>query len=245
MNMAGDAQKLGHQKVPITGAHRWQPRHFKLKGTSISYYADSKSTMPKNTIELRPGVQANVLQAGDNAKKDRFEDNDVSVFGMMTQPMGAMMSDRSGPIGMPNCVELIVPVQVGNMLGGVMNQSALGMAYGGGLKDIKKNQARTYYWSCASLEEANAWAVAINNNVRLAKAPSVTGGQMLGGINLGQIDAAMNMAQGMQADQKNMIDPNETLGWYQRNLKSDLPLPDLHRHLMAFYDALRAAGVQC
>lgn len=211
----------------------------------MSYHADA-SAVPKHTIELRAGVQANVLQSHEPAKKDRFDDQDVSVFSMMTQPMGAMMNDRSGPVGMPNCVELIVPVQIGNLLGGVMNQSALGMAYGGGMSEMKKNQARTFYWSCGSLEEANAWAAAINNNVKLAKAPSgAAGGQTFGNINLGQVDAAMNMAQGMQADQKNMRDPNETLGWYQRNLKSDLPLPELHRHLMAFYDALNANGVPC
>lgn len=244
MNMSGDAEKLGHKKVPVTGAHRWQPRHFKLNGTSLSYHADANSAA-KNTIELRNGVVASVLQANEPGKKDRFEDKDVSVFNMLTQPMGAMMNDRSGPIGKPNCVELIVPAQIGNMLGGLANQSALGMAYGGGINDMKKNQARTYYWSCKTLEEANAWVAAINNNCKLAKAPSANNGQMLGNVNLGQIDNLMNQAHGLAADQKKLQDPNETLAWYQRSLKTDLPLEVLHRHLMTFYAALRQNGVAC
>lgn len=241
-SMSGNAEKLGHRKIPITGAHSWQPRFFKLSGTTLTYYAAEGDSTPKGEVTLAAGCVAKVIQAEDAARKDRFDDNDASMVGMLTQPMGAMMDTHSGPIGKPNCVEFHVPPQIGNMLGGVMNNSALGLA-AGGAADIKKNQARTYYWSCSSLEEAKQWADALNNNVKLAKAPSANSGTTLpGGVSLGAVDAAMHMAQNLQADQKNMVDPNESLGWYQRALKTDLSLDDLHAKLMTFYDALHAAG---
>jgi len=244
INKAGMAVKLGHKKVPVTGAARWQPRYFSLNGSTLIYRVDGPEGAVRGELELRPGCTAKVIQAEERARKDRYEDQDASVFRMMTQPMGEHMSLTSTPIGKSNCVELHMPAQVGNMLGSVMNASPMGMVAGGGIKDMKKNQARTYYWACDSLEEANEWVVALENNIKLAKAPAPAAGA-IHGMSMAQIDGAMNMAHQMQADQKNMTNPAESLGWYQRNLKTDLSAADLHKHLMVFYDALKAAGVAC
>lgn len=58
------------------------------------------------------------------------------------------------------------------MLDGVMANNAIGMAFGGGLQDMKHAaQGRTYYMSCSSREEAEEWKNAITNNVRALPAP--------------------------------------------------------------------------
>ena len=45
---------------------------------------------------------------------DRYEDNDAPGVGaMMSMNIGAMRSETSGPIGKDNCVELIIPGQIG------------------------------------------------------------------------------------------------------------------------------------
>lgn len=75
--------------------------------------------------------------------------------------------------------------------------------------------------------------------------PVRTGTGPMGGLNLGQIDKAMNMAHSFQADQKNMTDPNESLGWFKRTLNTDLDLNELYHKLIEFYDQLRAANVEC
>ena len=44
----------------------------------------------------------------------RYEDNDrAGVGSLMTMNIGAMQSETSGPIGKDNCVEMIVPGQIG------------------------------------------------------------------------------------------------------------------------------------
>lgn len=244
INKTGTAEKLGHKKVPISGAPSWQVRYFKLTGTVLTYYASENDPVAKGEISLSAGCVARVIQSNEPARKDRYEDNDVSVVGLMTQPMGAHLNLHSGPIGKPNCVELHVPAQIGNMLGSVMNATPMGLMAGGGIADINKNRARTYYWSCKTVEEANEWANALNNNVKLVKAPNAAAGQMLGNrINLGQIDAAMHLAHTIQADQKNMVNPDESLGWYERALKTNLSRDDLYAGISEFYDVLQASGL--
>lgn len=45
---------------------------------------------------------------------NRYEDNDAPGVGtMMSMNIGAMRSETSGPIGKDNCVELIIPGQIG------------------------------------------------------------------------------------------------------------------------------------
>ena len=249
MKMEGQAEKLGHKKQMVTGAPSWQTRYFKMVESDISYYASQNDTEAKGSIKLTPGCSCRVIQENDAARKDRYEDRDTpGVAGLMTQPMGAHMNPTSGPIGKSNCVELVVPAQIGNMLGGVLNASPMAMVAGGGLADIKKNQGRTYYWSCDSLQTANAWVTAINNNIKLSSGnPNNLPNTAMPGmrVGLGQIDSVVNMAYSMQNDQKNMVDPNQSLGWYQRSLKSDLPLPELHAKLITFYNELNRAGINC
>ena len=50
--------------------------------------------------------------------------------------------------------------------------------------------------------------------------------------------------EAMQQDQKNAQDPNTSLGWYKRATQSKLSDEDLYVKVMAFYDQLKAAGVQ-
>lgn len=53
-----------------------------------------------------------------------------------------------------------------------MANNAIGMAFGGGLQDMKHAaQGRTYYMSCGSREEADEWKNAITNNVRALPTP--------------------------------------------------------------------------
>ena len=53
------------------------------------------------------------------------------------------------------------------MLDGVMGNTAMGLAFGGGMAEMKKQgQGRTYYMACSSLAEAEAWCAAIANNVK-------------------------------------------------------------------------------
>ena len=237
----GTGEKLGHKKQLVSGAAVWQQRWFKLNGQELSYYGDSSyEGVAKGVVNLAPGCTVRVIQANDAARKDRYEDQDASLSGMMTQPMGAVLTQTSGPIGKPNCVELQIPAAVGDMLGGVMNASPVGMMAGGGLADLKKSQARTYYWSCETLAEAEAWVTALDNNIKLAKAKDLP--TSVGGVNLGQVDGALAMARNMQNDQKNMTDPNESLGWYHRSLGAQLSMGDLHAKLMPFYDQLQSAG---
>lgn len=84
---------------------------------------------------------------------------------MLTQPMGNMMNLTSGPIGKPNCVELHVPANVGGILGSVLGANPMQMAFGGGINDVKKNTNRTYYFSCETVEMANSWVAALQNNI--------------------------------------------------------------------------------
>jgi hypothetical protein len=49
-----------------------------------------------------------------NATLFRYENNDAQSVGtLMTMNIGAMRSETSGPIGRENCVEMIVPGQIG------------------------------------------------------------------------------------------------------------------------------------
>lgn len=85
----------------------------------------------------------------------------------MTAPMGAHMSLTSGPIGKDHCVELHVPVRVENMLNTVMGSSPLGLAYGGGMKNIQNSRARTYYFACESEQKAKEVCDAITANLEV------------------------------------------------------------------------------
>ncbi len=42
----------------------------------------------------------------------------------------------------------------------------MAMAFGG-MKELHKNKARTYYMQCVSRAEAESWATAIGNNIKV------------------------------------------------------------------------------
>ena len=50
--------------------------------------------------------------------------------------------------------------------------------------------------------------------------------------------------EAVQQDQKNAQDPNKSLGWFKRATQSSLSDEELYVKVMAFYDQLKAAGVQ-
>jgi hypothetical protein len=52
------------------------------------------------------------------------------------------------------------------MLNGIMGASPMAMAFGG-MKELHKNKARTYYMQCVSRAEAESWATAIGNNIKV------------------------------------------------------------------------------
>jgi len=252
----GFADKLGHRKQPITGAAIWNRRYMKLTANELIYQVGENDATPKGTIDLNPGCQVRVVQSNEPARKDRYEDNDnPGVMALATMNIGTMMEKCSGPIGKDCCVELHVPVQVANMLGNVMGNSAVSLAFGGGIDKIKKNLARTYYFACDNNEVANEWAAALKNNISILVQGTTSGSDGMaatagavrganGAVNLGALNGMMNMAMGYQADMKNMQDPNESLGWFKRNLQTDLPLDALYTRVIGFYDELAKIGVR-
>jgi hypothetical protein len=182
-----------------------------------------------------------VVQASTPARKDRFECNDnPGVIGMMTQPMGEHMKETSGPIGKENCVELIVPPQLGNMLGGIMGANPMQLAFGGKAKSaVNDNRQRTWYLQCDFLSDANDWAAALTNNINCIEAPSGPGG----GDMFGQVDNMLTMAKTMQNDLALANDSSTSLEWYRKSLHSKLPLEELFAGLCIFYDSLDQARV--
>lgn len=159
-------QKLGFKKAPIIGSDIWNKRYIHLEGSTLSYHENERSA-PKGVIHLVPGCEIDIIHAGDPANKDRQEGGHNPGMGaMMTMQIGKMMEKRSGPIGKDNCLELHVPANMGNMLGNVMNSSAMSLAFSGA-SGVKSNMARTYYFSFDSLDEAREFALAVKNNVKV------------------------------------------------------------------------------
>lgn len=241
----GKMTKLGFKKGPL-GSESWQPRFFKLDAQTLSYHKGEGSSAI-NTMKLTSGVTCRVVMAGDRARKDRFEDNETSVGSMLTQPIGAMMDQYGKPIGKDNCVELHIPVQIGNMMGAITGNSALGLAYGGGMKEVNKSRARTYYMQCASRQEADEWAEAINNNIKALPKQDMSsgvGGAASGipGMNIDwkKVDGMMNHAMKMQKDIELSKDPATSLQWYKEYLGGSAPIEEIYAGLMSFYDQLDA-----
>ena len=66
----GMITKLGWKKTML-GADSWQPRHFVLTPTTLSY-AKSVGAAPIDTIQLNSGVTVNVVNASTPARKNRY-----------------------------------------------------------------------------------------------------------------------------------------------------------------------------
>lgn len=129
------------------------------------------------------------------------------------------------------------------MLGSVMGQSAASLAFGGGMQALKNTRARTYYFSFERLADAEEFAAAVENNVKvLAQANSIgnntAGAGAGGGGGFGQIDQALNMAYAVQQNQKLITSPDTSLEWFKITLGTSLPADVLYERLMIFYDEL-------
>eukprot|EP00598_Pedospumella_elongata_P001723 CAMPEP_0184969802 /NCGR_PEP_ID=MMETSP1098-20130426/2453_1 /TAXON_ID=89044 /ORGANISM="Spumella elongata, Strain CCAP 955/1" /LENGTH=389 /DNA_ID=CAMNT_0027491621 /DNA_START=49 /DNA_END=1218 /DNA_ORIENTATION=+ len=241
----GMMTKLGWKKT-VMGGDSWQPRFFRLTDTHISYHKDP-SGPAINSIPLNNGIVVNVVNAATPARKNRYENNDTPGVGtLMTMNIGAMKSETSGPIGRENCVEMIVPGQIGTMLDGVMSQNAVGLAFGGGMAEMKKQgQGRTYYMSCNSRLEADEWRAAIQNNVKcLPVGPMPTSGEIGGANGYSGINNMMNSAMAMKNTMGNMNDPQKSLEWYKTSLGTQLTNDQVFALLSKFYDELDRAGVR-
>jgi hypothetical protein len=239
--------KLGFNKAPIIGSDIWNRRYIHLEENTLSYHVDENSP-PKGVIHLSPGCEVDVIQANDRARKDRQEGgHNPGVAGLMTMPIGQMMDTRSTPVGKPNCVELHVPANVGNMMNSVMGHSAMSLAMSG-VRDIKKNAARTYYFSFDSLDEAQEFASAIGNNIKCLVNQnklgdkSISANAMRNG-NFSQLNDAMAMAHSVQKNQALITSPDTSLEWYKVSLNSSLPPDVIYERLMIFYDTLASFNV--
>lgn len=244
----GVMTKLGFKKSML--GESWQKRHFSLTADTLSYSKESSSSAI-NTIKLHKGVRVNVANASTPARRDRYEDGDHSMGSMMSQPIGQMMSETSGPLGKDFCVEVICPAQVGDMLGGVMNQSVAGLAFGGGMNAINKAKPRTYYLQCSSAAEAEEWRKAIQNNIECMAKPDLSGVGNIkptaaggyAGVDMSGLNNAMNYASSMQQSMENAKDPAKSLLFFQESLGTQIPLEELFAAISAFYDQLDAANV--
>lgn len=230
----GFMTKLGFKKT--FGMESWQHRHFVLDGSLLQYFKDGTE---RHSIQLNKGCKVRVVGADTPARKDRFEDNDTSMSSMMTNPIGSVLQQTSGVVGKDNCVELMVPVQIGNMLNGVFGASPLQMAFGGGMKHISSSRARTYYFFGSSRSEAEDWCAAIGNNITAMPAEAGNVGGAFGGIDVLK-DSATNMMDDMAT---NAMDPTKSLGWYRRALETRVSASELYAELSRFYDELDRAGV--
>lgn len=157
-------QKLGFKKAPVIGTDIWNKRFIHLDASTLSYHENERSS-PKGVIHLVPGCEVDIIHARDPANKDRQEGgHNPGMANLMTMQIGKLMDSRSGPIGKNNCLELHVPAEVGNMVGSVLNSSFMSLA-ASGASGVKSNQARTFYFSFDSLDEAADFALAIKNNI--------------------------------------------------------------------------------
>lgn len=241
--------KLGFKKAPIIGSDIWNRRYIHLDEKTLSYHVDENSA-PKGVIHLSPGCEVGIVQEHERARKDRQEGgHNPGVGALMTMQIGQMMDPRSTPIGKPNCVELHVPANLGNTISSVMGASAMSLAMSGA-RDIKKNAARTYYFSFDSLDEAEEFAGALQNNIKCLVNQNKIGdkdlrgaGDAMRGGNFSQLNDVMAMAHAVQKNQALMTSPDTSLEWYKVSLNTSLPLDVVYERLMIFYDTLASFNI--
>ena len=244
--------KLGYKKAPILGTDIWNKRFLRLEPSALSYH-ENDSSGAKGVIVLNSGCTVRVIQAHEPARKDRYEDgHNPGVGALMTMNIGSMMNQYSTPIGKPNCVELHCPPNVGNMLDTVMGGNAMSLAFGGGMNHIKKQNARTYYFSFDTLAAAEDFASKLENNVKCLQQNSNINNSNNGvgavrganGVPSGaSINNIMNMAHSMQANQKLAASSETSLEYYRNILGQDIPIDVLYERLILFYDQLAAVNI--
>lgn len=249
VSATASVHKLGYKKAPILGTDIWNKRFIRLEPSQLSYH-ESDTSGPKGVIGLSSGCTVRVIQAHEAARRDRYEDHGHSMGSLMTANIGSMMNQYSTPIGKANCVELAVSANMGNMLDTVIGGNAMSLMAGGGMNNIKKQSARTYYFSFDTLAEAQDFASKIENNVKCIQSDSnINKGVNMqtngaNGIPTGaSINSMMNMAQAMQANQKLMQSSETSLEYYRNILGKDIAIDVLYERLMSFYDQLAAVGM--
>eukprot|EP01039_Chlorochromonas_danica_P007821 gene7820-8633_t len=239
--------KLGFKKTPVIGTDIWNKRFIQLTENQISYH-ESEGSAAKGTITLVPGVEVDILQASDPARKDRQEGgHNPGMVGLATMSVGQLTNPRSGSLGKFNCVEVHVPANIGNMMNSVMNSSVLSMA-ATGARGVRQNVARTYYFSFDSLTEAQEFADAIKNNVQILNSQNGMGSQpvdaaSIRGGNWGQLNNAMNMANALKQNMELMRKPETSLEWYRNTLNTQLPALVVYERLIVFYDSLASFNI--
>lgn len=229
--------KLSYQKG-LMGAANWQNRYLKVGETAISYHLNANTPALKS-FNLSKGMEVAVVDEHTPARKDRYQDQDSpGVIGLMTQPMGAVLEKRSKPIGKNHCLELICPPQIGNILNTVTQSSAVGLAFGGGMKNIQNSQGRTYYFAFPSREEAEVCAVIVKENIRALPVGAGSAGGAYGGV-----DTMLNGALAMQKGMADAVDPTKSLEWYKNSLGTEVLMNELFDGLTNFYNQLDASGI--
>lgn len=53
------------------------------------------------------------------------------------------------------------------MLNTITDSSVVGLAFGGGMQQLKNQKGRTYYMQCSDRREAEEWRDAIENNIKV------------------------------------------------------------------------------
>lgn len=172
----GPCLKMSNQKMPVMGLTRWQDRHLTLNGVRLSWSLGA-SGEERNALELNSGMVIEKAEANSPKYKDCYRAEDRhSMSAMLTQPMGAMLSETAGTLDQNNCIAIRKPKDLSGTLNsamGALNQSAMGMAFGGGAKKMQKEMAaadsRTYYFAFSSSVERDQWFDAIINNLEKRK----------------------------------------------------------------------------
>jgi hypothetical protein len=244
-------KKLGYKKAPVIHSAIWNQRFVALDHDTVTYHAN-EGAPAKGTICLKPGCTTRVIQSHEPARKDRYEDNDnQGAVAMMTASIASHASPYGTAIGLPNAVELHVPANLENMLGGIMGANPMSLAFGGGVKkNVTANRARTYYFSFDTLAEAEAFSSALENNIKVVTeaTPGLGEGQQVNGTaarqgNFSGLNNAMNQMATAQANQSLIGNPDTSQEWYKRTLNTEVPTLVLYEKVISFYDQLAAVGV--
>jgi len=144
-----------------------------LTSWHLGRYGAAAGTESK-IIPLESIEEVETAEQGSQKYKDAVAPkNQHTMMGMLTQPMGAMMSPYSGTVSKPFCLVVkraAKPMGAVDSVMGIMgNTSGLGMAFGGGAQKMQKavedNASRTYYFSFSSASERDAFAQALRNNI--------------------------------------------------------------------------------
>lgn len=173
VSKAGTLTKLSFTKGML-GSERWQKRHFVLKESGMEYFKKEGDPTPRNVVPFMPGGFVQATKKGEQRRKDafNFKDSAPGMGKMLTANIGELASPYDGTVSRDFVLAIHKPTDVSNMLGSVMGQSALGLAFGGGMKKVEEQRSRTWYIACENESEQQEWLNAIAHNLKL----SISGG---------------------------------------------------------------------